>query len=130
MAGENLDIHPDDLAMYAAQEAPPQSGSEVEEKPPATAEEVEEEEDIEEEAEETPYGLNMHCIQPNLWIGDWTASQQVDVLKELGIKHIIAASEFCRGRSPPRHPRRPDRVCILLSARQLQSPRGVCVCAC
>lgn len=45
------------------------------------------------EPEETPHGLNMHCILENIWIGDYQASQQFDVLRELGIKHLIAASE-------------------------------------
>lgn len=75
-----LDIHPDDYALYCQ-----------EPKDPGGAEDGAIEEEEEDEVEETPYGLNMHCIQPNLWIGDWTASQQVDVLRELGIKHIIAA---------------------------------------
>lgn len=46
-----------------------------------------------EEEEETDFGLNMHRILPNLWVGDYPASQKFDCLGQLGIKHIIAASK-------------------------------------
>jgi len=35
--------------------------------------------------------LNMHQIIDNLWIGDFMSSQQYPILRELGIKHVIAA---------------------------------------